>query len=227
MPVADAVLEHTNAVVMLVGEDGAVEGVSPAGAALLGASPNALMGQDAAALLARPRDVAGLRQALRQVGRSRTARLHETHLHADDGAQGRSMIWAVSALPGPLPLVALVGIDISATRSELDELQTRALTDELTGLANRAQFMRTLQALAGTGATVLFCDLNGFKAVNDTYGHAAGDEVLVEVRDAARGTAQQPEAMRPAAAQYAARTAMHRWQDARTWPRPVGCCADL
>ncbi len=78
-------------------------------------------------------------------------------------------------------MLALVGVDVSPARSELEQLRSQALTDELTGLANRAQVMRTLQQLAGTGATVLFCDLNGFKAVNDTYGHAAGDEVLVEV----------------------------------------------
>ena len=70
---------------------------------------------------------------------------------------------------------------MTAARSQLDELHSRALTDELTGLANRAQLLRTLDRLAGTGATVAFCDLNGFKAVNDTHGHAAGDEVLVEV----------------------------------------------
>lgn len=91
------------------------------------------------------------------------------------------MAWSLSVLPGPDPLLALVGVDVSTTRARLEDLEARASTDELTGLANRTRLVRTLEQLAGTGATVLFCDLNGFKQVNDTHGHAAGDQVLVEV----------------------------------------------
>lgn len=65
-------------------------------------------------------------------------------------------------------------------------LSNLALTDHLTGLANRVQFERTLIAeIAHARRTgELFCifymDLDGFKAINDTFGHAAGDEVLCE-----------------------------------------------
>ncbi len=60
------------------------------------------------------------------------------------------------------------------------ELRTAAFTDPLTGLANRARFTATLAA-SGGGASVVLLDLDGFKAVNDTLGHPAGDRVLVEV----------------------------------------------
>ncbi|KAK0330702.1 hypothetical protein LTR94_031813, partial [Friedmanniomyces endolithicus] len=69
------------------------------------------------------------------------------------------------------------------------ELETRlrrlASTDALTGLANRASFDATLeQAMAlahgkdGVALMLVLIDLDGFKAINDTLGHDAGDEVL-------------------------------------------------
>ena len=63
----------------------------------------------------------------------------------------------------------------------------QALYDGLTGLANRAQLQARLKiAVArvkrhGETSAVLFLDLDGFKPINDAYGHGAGDKVLVEV----------------------------------------------
>ncbi len=65
---------------------------------------------------------------------------------------------------------------------ELDRLEREAQSDPLTGLANRTLFQRRVEAslARGTGsATVLFLDLDDFKAINDRAGHAAGDAVLV------------------------------------------------
>ena len=68
-----------------------------------------------------------------------------------------------------------------------EELSRRALHDQLTGLPNRTLFWDRLShrlSLADrrqTGFAVLFLDLDNFKAVNDTLGHAAGDRLLVDV----------------------------------------------
>ncbi|WP_158555106.1 putative bifunctional diguanylate cyclase/phosphodiesterase [Fulvimarina endophytica] len=73
-------------------------------------------------------------------------------------------------------------------------LMEAALTDPLTGLANRGAFDRRLNALfsAERRATLLLIDLDGFKEINDTLGHPVGDAVLVEVarriRDATGGS---------------------------------------
>ncbi len=65
---------------------------------------------------------------------------------------------------------------------ELDRLERAALSDPLTGLANRTLFLRRVEASLARGsgmATVLFLDLDDFKAINDRCGHAGGDAVLV------------------------------------------------
>ena len=91
-----------------------------------------------------------------------------------------------------LRLEGVVG-DLRATlrqRTVLEaELERRALHDPLTGLANRVLFRDRLgQAIARRGGkvAVLFLDLDDFKTVNDTWGHAAGDALLVEVAGALR-----------------------------------------
>jgi diguanylate cyclase len=67
------------------------------------------------------------------------------------------------------------------------QLAHRALHDQLTGLPNRTLFLDRLQQALGQferealSIAVLFLDLNGFKSVNDDYGHAAGDLVLQAV----------------------------------------------
>lgn len=72
------------------------------------------------------------------------------------------------------------------------ELERRARTDELTSLLNRREVFERIEAYAGkhqrTGQAiaVLFCDMDKFKTVNDTHGHAAGDEVLRVMADRIR-----------------------------------------
>ncbi|WP_307802467.1 putative bifunctional diguanylate cyclase/phosphodiesterase [Cellulomonas fengjieae] len=76
--------------------------------------------------------------------------------------------------------------DSTESRLQAEMLTHRAMHDPLTGLANRTLLQEVLQsALEQPGAearvAVLACDLDGFKEINDRYGHAAGDEVLVHV----------------------------------------------
>jgi diguanylate cyclase (GGDEF)-like protein len=66
---------------------------------------------------------------------------------------------------------------------ENEELQTLALTDELTGIANRRALFRTAEALFAEhrGMSVILFDLDHFKTVNDTHGHTTGDRILAGV----------------------------------------------
>ena len=107
-----------------------------------------------------------------------------------------SFLWCrtvVTLVRGPdlLPLYAMGMLeDISARKLVEDELLHRAVHDVLTGLPNRQLLLdRLTMALARTarepdvGATLVFLDLDDFKVVNDTFGHGAGDELLIQVAE--------------------------------------------
>jgi iron complex transport system ATP-binding protein len=75
--------------------------------------------------------------------------------------------------------------DISSHKSHVRHLRQMAFNDTLTGLPNRAGFFTHLKKAIQTAETnhlylaVLFIDLDGFKSVNDTYGHDMGDQILI------------------------------------------------
>ncbi len=79
----------------------------------------------------------------------------------------------------------MAGAIIAAATARLDleaDLLYRSRHDSLTGLPNRAELERLLQRqLDRSAATVLFCDLDGYKLVNDEFGHRIGDRVLAAV----------------------------------------------
>jgi diguanylate cyclase (GGDEF)-like protein len=77
--------------------------------------------------------------------------------------------------------------EIAALKARAAETQRLAERDGLTGLYNRRRMLELLEAaisdavLQDLHVGLLFIDLNGFKAINDKYGHAAGDEILTTV----------------------------------------------
>ncbi len=82
--------------------------------------------------------------------------------------------------------------DVTERKRAEDELRHMADHDPLTGLFNRRRFGRELErelsasARYGSGGAMLVLDLDDFKVVNDSFGHAAGDDVLAEVAAALR-----------------------------------------
>jgi len=84
-------------------------------------------------------------------------------------------------------------------RGHLTELERAARFDALSGLANRASFVASFEdALAAAARTdesvaVLYVDLDDFKAINDAFGHAMGDAVIVAAADRMRGLVRRNE----------------------------------
>lgn len=105
------------------------------------------------------------------------------------GTSGLSTIlWAATIAA----IVIRLTVSVRENRRLLEEVQT----DPLTGLGNRGRMQVDLEALASRATpenpiSLIFLDLNGFKHYNDTFGHPAGDALLVRLggalRDAVRG----------------------------------------
>ena len=99
---------------------------------------------------------------------------------------GRWFLLRITRLAGAQPGAVVSHVNITRRKAAEEVVAHQAAHDPLTGLANRRLFASRLDAALTKRAVpgqlgVLFLDLDGFKAVNDTYGHGAGDEVLLTV----------------------------------------------
>lgn len=116
----------------------------------------------------------------------------EKHWRNDGGHLARVIPIAAAAaveptLPEALAAAAAAEQRIADLEERLAYLEGLSVTDELTRVFNRRGFVLELsRAIAaaqrgGPQGVVIVCDLDGFKAVNDRYGHRAGDDVLRQV----------------------------------------------
>jgi diguanylate cyclase (GGDEF)-like protein len=110
---------------------------------------------------------------------------------ASNGVEIGTMLQSIVLSFSVIDRLRLLQIESKRTRTELTavsahakKMQTLALFDPLTGLANRIRFTDDLaraltrRSADGKRFAVLYCDLDGFKNINDLFGHRFGDEVL-------------------------------------------------
>jgi diguanylate cyclase (GGDEF)-like protein/PAS domain S-box-containing protein len=118
----------------------------------------------------------------------------EHRVKGRDDAYRRVIVRALPVGPPGLPATRVVGSvhDVEARRQLEEQLRRGALYDDVTGLPNRRLFLERLEAAiarerhGGPGYAVAFFDLDGFKLVNDSLGHLAGDRLLAEVGERLR-----------------------------------------
>ena len=105
--------------------------------------------------------------------------IHWVEIHAGPYRTEQGLIDGIAAS------FRLVDAEVASQRI----LERRARTDELTGLLNRKEAFERIEAVSrrpGRTDAVLWCDIDRFKVVNDTHGHAAGDTVLEALADRIR-----------------------------------------
>ncbi|HET9013667.1 MAG TPA: diguanylate cyclase [Gemmatimonadaceae bacterium] len=180
-----SLVQHSSDLIFVIGADGVIQFASSSASRVMGYEPEALVGVHLDAL-AHPDDAdvvaSFVKVAASLPGVSPPA---EWRLRGIDDA-----IVQVEAIgSNRLADEAVRGIvvnarDVGERKALLDQLAHQAFHDPLTGLANRALFYdRVSHALQlaqreGRIVTVLFLDLDGFKQINDTMGHAEGDHLL-------------------------------------------------
>jgi diguanylate cyclase (GGDEF)-like protein/PAS domain S-box-containing protein len=173
------------------GERWIMTAIAPGIEAVIGYPPSELIGEDGRswATIIHPDDLEAVTARFRQVlGHDAPYAIEYRLRHADGSTrwvQGHGQ--PVRAADGEVVRVDGVWFDVTERRSGEERLAHLALHDPLTDLPNRALFGEHLTvaianaARSGAGGAVLFIDLDDFKLVNDSFGHAVGDELLVMV----------------------------------------------
>lgn len=129
---------------------------------------------------------------LRRLAPNSAPRQYECTMKDREGGI-KNLIMTISMIPGTPKSVASM-VDITQRKRVEEQLKYLSLHDPLTGLYNRTYFdqeMSRLTLCRSTPLSLIICDVDGLKLVNDTLGHEAGDELLVAASKVIRDSFRQ------------------------------------
>lgn len=179
-----SVLENAAEGILVVAENGLIEFANPAISRLLEMPVERLQGVDLLTFLQTPEATLWRDSAFYQAYQSREIyRLHDAVLRTGTG-QLLPVALSCAPLPGEQQAMVVTVLDMSVVRNLHQQLEHQAVTDPLTGLLNRRGFCQAAESVllrsehSQKAQALMYLDLDGFKRVNDTLGHEAGDRVL-------------------------------------------------
>jgi diguanylate cyclase (GGDEF)-like protein/PAS domain S-box-containing protein len=172
--------------VTVLSREGQVIYASPSAPRLFGVAPAELVGRPLEALLHAEEATAARAFLQELLARPWSSATQTWRLQRPDGAWAWGETTATNLLDDPNVGGLVLNTRDVSERHELEQRLThQAMHDGLTGLPNRVLLRNRLEQVLrqaprpGIGPTLLFLDLDGFKGVNDTLGHAQGDAMLV------------------------------------------------
>ncbi|GAB7530813.1 EAL domain-containing protein [Pseudomonas sp. 3A(2025)] len=192
-----SVLSNVAEGILVVDEAGIVRFANPAICRLLDSTEQQLHGSALLAHVCEPQAGHWLESGFHTwYRRGETWRVHDATLRTRTGGP-LPVTFSCAPLPSEQKAMVLSILDMSVERDLYRQLEQQAVTDALTGLLNRRGLHKAVQSMlqrnqrASKCLAVLYLDLDGFKMINDSLGHEAGDDVLLWV------AGQLRECMRP------------------------------